>query len=97
MYISSSSAYILKQTKFRSGLGARLMISRTNEKKFEKYLKNYGRYNSYWFPGNVCTDPTNRGLKRLGYRFNTQLIPFSLRTELARVGLAKYGFYIPKD
>ena len=97
MYISSLASYMLKQMKFRSGLGAHLMISQTNEKKFEKYLKNYGKNNTYWFPGNVCTDPTNKGLKRLGYRFNTQIVPFSLRTELARVGLAKNGFYIPKN
>ena len=97
MDIRNLNDYINKQTNFRNGLKVVIPLSPEQEKAFEEYLKNYNKNNEYWFPGNVCTDPTNRGLESLGINFDSQTVPMSLYLELIRNGIAINPKYIRKN
>jgi len=96
MDIRPIAAYINKQIAFRSGIIAQISLTATQEEYFENFLNNYNKNNSYTFPTNVCVDPTNKALHNFGFKFNEQLVPFSLYLELLRNKIITNSAYIPK-
>ena len=97
MDIRDLGEYISKQTKFRNGIGAELPLTKEQEQAFENFLKHYAENNNYWFPGNVCSDPSNKMLKNLGFDFEIQTVPMSLYLELVRKGIITNPYYIKRD
>ncbi|ADV45617.1 hypothetical protein Nitsa_0346 [Nitratifractor salsuginis DSM 16511] len=96
MDIRNLDNYIKIQTNFRNGIRLTLPLTTAQEKVFAKYLKNYSNNNSYWFPGNVCTDPINKGLRNLGFDFDPQTVPMALYLELIHTGIGRNPTYIRK-
>jgi len=97
MDIRPVADYINKQIAFRSGIVAQIPLTVSQENYFKNFLEKYGKSNSYIFPFNVCTDPTNKALHNLGFHFNNQLIPFSLYLELLKNGIIINPAYILKN
>lgn len=97
MDIRKRSEYIDIQTNFRKGIKISLHFSSNQENKLSNFLKNYSKNNSYWFPGNVCTEPINEALEYIGLNYNQQTIPMSLYLELIRTRIGKSPSFIEKN